>query len=234
MVAVLSMVYCENKQECLDVIKLLIERGANVNLRSCDGETALHIASSFQLYDAAKILIENGASVNIIDDNNSTPLHRAIYNQNKNDIYYKLVKLLIINGANPFYGKSEYSIYKEPIKIAYSKNDLKLLEILKAGTDTGIPEYYTSKRKFISENSRRIFSILYDYGINIISIETVDFLYKHRFLILFVPVMFSILMCLLFRNKTIFQITVFQIIMFLLCIFVVFPILLVIGLSHDS
>ncbi len=50
----------------INTVKLLIEKGANVNeLQSSFGRTALHAALSSSKFEMAKILIQNGANINI-------------------------------------------------------------------------------------------------------------------------------------------------------------------------
>lgn len=223
-----------NDKESLDIMKLLIKRGADVNSRSKYGQTALHILSSGLIYDAAKILIENGAHVNVIDDNYSTPLHQAIYSANVNDgNYYKFISMLISAGANPFYGKEEYSIYKKPIEIAIKKNDHELIQILRHGKDTGKPVYYTNTNKLIASESRQIYSILDEYGIST-DLKLIDLLYKYRFRLIFVPVIFSILLGIIFKSSFFLKISLVQIIILLIVFFIVIPTIFFIALGHDS
>ena len=69
----------EEKEKSLNILKLLIEKGANVNLRNDAGKTALHWASRFLLLDTIKILIDNGAIANVVDDCSFTPLSEGIF-----------------------------------------------------------------------------------------------------------------------------------------------------------
>jgi ankyrin repeat protein len=61
------------------VVRLLIEKGANVNATRY-GETPLHSAAEGGNAETAKLLIEKGADVNAKDDNGETPLHKASKN----------------------------------------------------------------------------------------------------------------------------------------------------------
>ncbi|EER13400.1 ankyrin repeat domain containing protein [Perkinsus marinus ATCC 50983] len=81
------------RQDCdstarLEIIRALLEHGAQPNGQDGDGETPLHFAVSFLEYDVAQVLLENGADPTIrthysitVGDNNfaagSTPLHYA-------------------------------------------------------------------------------------------------------------------------------------------------------------
>jgi ankyrin repeat protein len=61
----------------LDIAKLLIDRGANVDSRNDEQETPLALASSFGHLDIARFLIESGAAVSAPDKEGNTPFHMA-------------------------------------------------------------------------------------------------------------------------------------------------------------
>ncbi|KAG2180895.1 hypothetical protein INT43_008475 [Umbelopsis isabellina] len=56
----------------LDVIKLLVEKGADVNALTNDHETPLHYACLSERADAAKYLIDHGCDVSIKDEEGNT------------------------------------------------------------------------------------------------------------------------------------------------------------------
>ena len=61
-----------------EIVKLLLDRGAKVDLRDTYGVTALHWAADFQHCESARLLVESGADVNAeMDDELHTPLHFA-------------------------------------------------------------------------------------------------------------------------------------------------------------
>jgi ankyrin repeat protein len=65
----------------LDVVQLLIENGAKVEMKSYrEYTTPLHIACQRNFKDIAKLLIENGADVNAGNILKRTPLHMAAEN----------------------------------------------------------------------------------------------------------------------------------------------------------
>jgi len=84
--------------ECTDVIKFLIENGANINTENSKGETFLFIACScINDYESRiKSLIENGADVNKSNKLGETPLYIACRNNGNENI----IKMLIEHGAN--------------------------------------------------------------------------------------------------------------------------------------
>ena len=61
----------------LDLIKLLISKGADVNAKEKYGNTPLHIAATAGGVGIAELLISKGAKVNARDDIGETPLHIA-------------------------------------------------------------------------------------------------------------------------------------------------------------
>ena len=80
----------------LELVRLLIDNGANVNDVCVYGNTPLHVASEKANPQIVKYLIEHGAVLDTTNDRNESALHKACQmNMPKN------VKLLLDNGANP-------------------------------------------------------------------------------------------------------------------------------------
>ncbi|QPC67092.1 hypothetical protein HYE67_009323 [Fusarium culmorum] len=59
------------------VLKLIISKDADVNLKNFTGQTALHFVASKKNLDIARILIDNGASTRVRDRRGQYPIHRA-------------------------------------------------------------------------------------------------------------------------------------------------------------
>ncbi|KAJ4008054.1 putative ankyrin-repeat protein [Fusarium irregulare] len=59
------------------VLRLIISKDADVNLKNSAGQTALHFVASKNNLDIARVLIDNGASTRIRDRRGQYPLHRA-------------------------------------------------------------------------------------------------------------------------------------------------------------
>ena len=57
-----------------DVIKHLLDEGANMNIQDRYKDTPLHYTARLNRTEAARILIENGADVNLINEGYKTPL----------------------------------------------------------------------------------------------------------------------------------------------------------------
>ena len=78
-----------------DMEKLLISKGADVNIKSVDKMTALSYAVRYGKIQTAKKLIAKGADVNNVYYYGKTPLIEAAEKGN-----YEMVKLLVSNGAD--------------------------------------------------------------------------------------------------------------------------------------
>jgi Ankyrin repeats (3 copies) len=84
-----------NNKERETVVKLLLDNKADVNRRSCLGETPLHLASKIGDEATAVLLIDNMADIDCKNELGSTPLHCAAESDRK-----KVVELLLGRGAN--------------------------------------------------------------------------------------------------------------------------------------
>lgn len=72
------MIACSLKDdEGEQTIDLLLQKEANVNAQSSNGQTALHFASSKNNLDVARKLIAHKASTRLKDKRGQLPLHRA-------------------------------------------------------------------------------------------------------------------------------------------------------------
>ena len=78
----------------IEIVKLLISYGSNINNKIDSGYTPLCGAISSGYYDIVKLLIENKVNVNTKDKDNMSPLDISIMYY-----YIHISKLLIDNGA---------------------------------------------------------------------------------------------------------------------------------------
>lgn len=79
----------------VEVVQLLIKKGANVNARTSKGCTPLHLAAGYGHAPAAAALLECGASLDATDDQGWTPLHHAARGGRT-----ALIRLLLDAGAS--------------------------------------------------------------------------------------------------------------------------------------
>ncbi|MFC2132793.1 ankyrin repeat domain-containing protein [Bacteroidota bacterium] len=79
----------------IEIIKFMVENGADLQVKSSLGETYLHFAAHLNRTELIEYLINKGIDVNVKKNGNLTPLHIASV-----DGYIEVVKLLIDNGAD--------------------------------------------------------------------------------------------------------------------------------------
>lgn len=79
----------------LELARLLITRGADVDQKTDDGQSPLHLAVRSGNDRLVKLLIANGADVNARDFEEYTPLHSAAWKG-----HVGVVETLVSNGAN--------------------------------------------------------------------------------------------------------------------------------------
>ena len=121
----------------IDIAKLLIDNGANVNLKTEDGMNPLLMATLVERLDIVELLIDNGADVDIKTEYGSTPLHAALklghYAKTKGgqSEFFDIARLLIHYGAGDVNTQDEdgtmpllLALYSEQFGIAKSLIDL--------------------------------------------------------------------------------------------------------------
>jgi ankyrin repeat protein len=79
------------RSDYLDIVKLLVRRGAPVNVMS--PETPLTAAIIRRHLDIAKFLIESGANVNLADGNGNLPVKMCLEQHN-----FKIINCMVANG----------------------------------------------------------------------------------------------------------------------------------------
>jgi ankyrin repeat protein len=81
-----------------DIMQLLLDYGANVNVDDKHRNTPLHFAASEGHFEAARMLLERGADVNSQNDKGLTPLLQA--SQGRREGHRDIMRLLLDYGAN--------------------------------------------------------------------------------------------------------------------------------------
>ena len=87
---------CSSKERFVDMVRQLLELGADPNICNNDHTTPLHEASSLGLLEAARLLLSHGAKVDEKDGEGKTPFQVAA-SKGHDD----LMKLLVVHGAVP-------------------------------------------------------------------------------------------------------------------------------------
>lgn len=64
----LGLIHWATDSGFVNILKVLLSSGANVNLQDVDGQTALHYASSCGHADCVRLLLSKGASIEIVDN----------------------------------------------------------------------------------------------------------------------------------------------------------------------
>ncbi|GJQ80549.1 hypothetical protein Trydic_g19954 [Trypoxylus dichotomus] len=83
--------------ESENIVKLLLQKGANVNLANFCGETSLFSALYGRRLDTIKLLLENGADINVQNERGYTPLHVAAHMRNASAVRELLDKKASVN-----------------------------------------------------------------------------------------------------------------------------------------
>jgi ankyrin repeat protein len=88
------LLHIATKSGHFDIVKCLIEKGAEINAKDKEEKTTLHWASKEGHLEIVQCLIEKGADVNAKDTLNQTALHFA-----SGEGHLELVQCLLENGA---------------------------------------------------------------------------------------------------------------------------------------
>ena len=178
----ISTHYDESSKSVPDYIikatELLIEMGANVDVRGDMNETPLHHVANLGLIETANVLLKKGASIDVVDKFGWTPLHYAAANGKMGTS-----RLLILYGANlntsiasAFYN-GEYT-ESRPASLAFKHKKHETLPVQLEKCSSGLftyenwikskqVKYITLLEKIIPNLPREICGDFVDYWIDI-------------------------------------------------------------------
>jgi ankyrin repeat protein len=127
----------QNSKVNTRTVKLLIDRGIDVNGRDSYGRTPLHYCCRNGHYDALVILLECGTNINAKDSMNESPLYDAISREN-----YNCVKVLLDHGADinavDYYGETVLHAALE----SFDEEDYNCIKmLLDHGADINVVDY---------------------------------------------------------------------------------------------
>jgi hypothetical protein len=118
----------------LDLLRELLEKGAEVNGRGNQGETLLLCLAGVGHTEAAALLLDHGADVNDVDDYGETALHLAVRGK-----YEDTIRLLLARGADPearqYYFLDENSPGQTPLEIARASGNAVIERLLADAVD---------------------------------------------------------------------------------------------------
>jgi len=133
----------------IEMVRLLLDRGANPNARSSDRSTPLHRTSEPEI---AQLLLDRGADASACDDCNSQPIHAAASPHHFEDLTVTdarclaLLRLLIKHGADPLAKDKDGT---QPIHIAAAFGTVKTVEFfLSKGAKPDTPAISKDERPF--------------------------------------------------------------------------------------
>ncbi|KAF1332035.1 Serine/threonine protein kinase, partial [Globisporangium splendens] len=110
---------------CVDVLRLLLERGADVDTVCDRGETPLFIATRQRDVRCVRVLIEFGATVNILSYDGQTPVSIAIYSHE--------IEILTVLVASGMYNNMTDRRGETPLFIACACGNKAAVKLLLAG-----------------------------------------------------------------------------------------------------
>ena len=98
----------------LEVVQILLQHGADINMPNISLDTALHTAARVNNLEVVQTLLEYGADINMLNRSWDTPLHAACLFDKPH-----MVNLLLSMGADPYImnkdNRKPRDIYKEGI-----------------------------------------------------------------------------------------------------------------------
>jgi 26S proteasome non-ATPase regulatory subunit 10 len=90
-----TLVHFAAKHDDIDLFRILLSKGLDVNKADEYGITPLLISAEKNNFEMCKFLVENGAEINVKGTSALSPLHFAAQNGN-----FELVKFLVEHGAD--------------------------------------------------------------------------------------------------------------------------------------
>ena len=107
-----------------EILRMLIEAGANVGTRDCLGDTVLHYSTFLGDLESVRMVLDRLADVNAVGRNGQTPLHHAVHGRHCKP---EIVRLLIERGADV---NARASWGHTPLHYAYADTQTEIAAML--------------------------------------------------------------------------------------------------------
>ncbi|KAK1793872.1 hypothetical protein P4O66_010697 [Electrophorus voltai] len=173
--------YPKRKQVC----EILLKKGANVNKKTKDLLTPLHIAAERSHNDVIEVLVKHEAKVNAVDSQGQTPLHRAAQRGHLQSC--RLLRraggdplIAVLQGLLPTQLASEslQDILQEGVLMGNLETDRQLLEASKSGDLETVKKLCTLQNVNCSDvEGRRSTPLHFAAGYNRVAV--VEYLLEH-------------------------------------------------------
>jgi hypothetical protein len=98
----------------LKIVDILVKTHIDINCRTNNKKTALHLAVTHGYFDITKLLIENGSNINLVDDEKNTVIHLCSSMSHQELLKYLLEKCPEANSKN-IYGHTPLTLAKKDI-----------------------------------------------------------------------------------------------------------------------
>ncbi|KAJ5067903.1 ankyrin repeat-containing protein [Anaeramoeba ignava] len=156
------------RENQMEIVKLLVENGADVNIATHQSKYPLHFACQIEnSFEIVKFLVEKGADINVKNIWNETPLHLACQQKS-----FKIITFLIEKGADINLQTSLVfnDKYLSPLHIACKKNSFNIVKLLiekEAKINIKTQEEETPLHFACQQNSFEIVKFLVEKGADI-------------------------------------------------------------------
>ncbi len=147
--------YAIRKNSSLEVLKELIQKGADINARDSNGMTPLMVAVESGNLEAVKLLLESGALINEQDKTGRTPLMFSADGEHTN--HRNIYTYLLRKRANPylrdFYGNSVG--HYEGRRLKRLRDTVDYLRRINSSYNYGSRGGFSSGRRFFGSSRRK-------------------------------------------------------------------------------
>ena len=128
-----------SKKGHIEIVKLLIDNGAELEARMTDGTTPLHLASLHNQLPVVELLLAKGVNINVEKESGRTPLYSAC---EKNNV--EIVNALLKKGANPNIIRHIPQKYNDsPLRLAIRNCNLDIIKLLIQYGATEVDNHYS-------------------------------------------------------------------------------------------